>query len=75
VNTQRAYLLHALDAIDAVLEYTEDGRDAFFAGGKAQDAVIRNIEVVGQAVEASPPRPAHTMARPPGARSPGCATS
>lgn len=51
MNTQRAYLLHALDAIDAVLEYTQDGRDAFFADRKTQDAVIRNIEVLGQAVK------------------------
>lgn len=51
MNTQRAYLLHALDAIDAALEYTQDGRDAFFADRKTQDAVIRNIEVLGQAVK------------------------
>jgi uncharacterized protein with HEPN domain len=49
VNSQRAYLLHALDAIDAVMEYTQDGHDAFFADRKTQDAVIRNIEVLGQA--------------------------
>jgi uncharacterized protein with HEPN domain len=51
VNSQRAYLLHTLDAIDAVIEYTQDGRDAFFADRKTQDAVIRNIEVLGQAVK------------------------
>jgi hypothetical protein len=51
VNSQRAYLLHTLDAIDAVMEYTQDGRDAFFADRKTQDAVIRNIEVLGQAVK------------------------
>ena len=51
MNAQRAYLLHALDAIDAVLEYTQDGRNAFFADRKTQDAVIRNIEVLGQAVK------------------------
>ena len=51
MNDQRAYLLHALDAIDAVLEYTKDGRDSFFADRKTQDAVIRNIEVLGQAVK------------------------
>ena len=51
VNSQRAYHLHALDAIDAVLDYTEDGRDAFFADRKTQDAVIRNIEVLGQAIK------------------------
>ncbi len=51
MNRQRAYLLHALDAIDAALEYTEDGRDPFFGDRKTQDAVIRNIEVLGQAVK------------------------
>jgi uncharacterized protein with HEPN domain len=51
VNSQRAYLLHSLDAIDAVSEYTRDGREAFFADRKTQDAVIRNIEVLGQAVK------------------------
>jgi uncharacterized protein with HEPN domain len=48
VNSQPAYLLHTLDA---VTEYTQDGRDAFFADRKAQDAVIRNVEVLGQAVK------------------------
>ena len=47
MSSQRAYLLHALDAIDAVMEYTQAGRDAFFADRKTQDAVIRNIEVLG----------------------------
>jgi uncharacterized protein with HEPN domain len=51
VNSQRAYLLHTLDAIDAVIGYTQDGRDAFFADRKTQDAVIRNIEILGQAVK------------------------
>jgi uncharacterized protein with HEPN domain len=51
VKDERVYLLHALDAIDAIVSYTTDGRDAFFADGKTQDAVIRNIEILGQAVK------------------------
>ena len=51
MNSQRSYLLHALDAIDAVIEYTRDGRNAFFADRMTQDAVIRNIEILGQAVK------------------------
>ena len=35
VSSQRAHLLHARDAIDAVLDYTKDGRDAFFADRKS----------------------------------------
>jgi uncharacterized protein with HEPN domain len=51
VKDERVYLLHALEAIDAVQRYTVDGRDAFFADPKTQDAVIRNVEVIGQAVK------------------------
>lgn len=51
MNSQRVYLLHALDAIDASNDYTQEGRDAFFGDRKTQDAVIRNIEVLGQAVK------------------------
>jgi uncharacterized protein with HEPN domain len=51
VKDERVYLLHALEAIDAVSSYTEDGREWFFADRKTQDAVIRNIEIVGQAVK------------------------
>jgi len=51
VKDQRVYLLHAIDAIDAIVEYTSEGRDAFFADRKTQDAVIRNLEILGQAVK------------------------
>lgn len=51
MKDERVYLLHALEAIDAILGYTADGRDAFFADRKTQDAVIRNIEIIGQAVK------------------------
>jgi uncharacterized protein with HEPN domain len=51
VRDERTYLLHAIAAIDAILGYTADGREVFFADGKTQDAVIRNIEIIGQAVK------------------------
>ncbi len=51
MKDERVYLLHAIDAIDAVQRYTTDGRDAFFDDAKTQDAVIRNIEILGQAVK------------------------
>jgi uncharacterized protein with HEPN domain len=43
VKDERTYLLHAIAAIDAIQSYTIGGREAFFADGKTQDAVIRNI--------------------------------
>lgn len=47
----RTYLTHAIEAIDAITDYTAAGQEAFFSDGKTQDAVIRNIEIVGQAVK------------------------
>jgi uncharacterized protein with HEPN domain len=51
VRDERVYLLHATEAIDAILGYTAEGPDAFFADRRTQDAVIRNIEIIGQAVK------------------------
>ena len=51
MKDERARLLHAIDAVDAIQRYTVDGREAFFSDGKTQDAVIRNIEILGQAVK------------------------
>lgn len=39
------------DAIDRVLAYTESGREEFFAGLMIQDAVVRNLEIVGEAAK------------------------
>lgn len=51
MKDDRVYLLHAIDAIDAITRYTEDGEQAFFSDAKTQDAVIRNVEIIGQAVK------------------------
>jgi uncharacterized protein with HEPN domain len=51
VKDERVYLLHVRDAIDAISTYTAEGREGFFADRKTQDAVIRNIEIIGQAVK------------------------
>ncbi len=44
------YLQHVLEAIDNIVEYTA-GMDlgAFTSDGKTRDAVIRNLEVIGEA--------------------------
>jgi uncharacterized protein with HEPN domain len=51
VKDESAYLTHAIEAIDAIADYTADGQKAFFSDAKTQDAVIRNIEIIGQAVK------------------------
>jgi len=49
--TQLAYLCHMRDALAAVREYTAGGREAFVASSMIQDAVLRNLEVIGEAVK------------------------
>ncbi|NDP65065.1 MAG: DUF86 domain-containing protein [Polaromonas sp.] len=44
------YLRHILEAIDNIQAYTADADlTAFMADRKTQDAVIRNLEVIGEA--------------------------
>lgn len=44
------YLQHMLDAIDRIDEYLEEVSEvAFLADRKTQDAVIRNLEIPGEA--------------------------
>lgn len=50
----QAYLCHIRDAIRQIREYTVDGEDAFFQDRKTQDAVIRNLEIIGEAVKNLP---------------------
>jgi len=44
------YLVDIRDAVEKILQYTSGGRDEFFADPMRQDAVIRNLEVMGEAV-------------------------
>lgn len=46
------YLLHMLEAADRVLEYTAGAtEEQFFANQMLQDAVVRNIEIIGEAAK------------------------
>ena len=45
------YIRHIHDCILHIEAYVESGRAAFFNDHKTQDAVIRNLEVIGQALK------------------------
>lgn len=49
--SQLAYLQHVRDALGAVIEYTVGGREAFLESRMMQDAVVRNLEVIGEAAK------------------------
>jgi uncharacterized protein with HEPN domain len=51
VKDDQIYLAHIRDAIERIDSYTAGGREQFFAAPLVQDAVIRNLEVIGEAVK------------------------
>lgn len=51
MKDDRPYLEHIQDAISRIRSYTADGRDAFFCTPMAQDAVLRNFEIIGEATK------------------------
>ncbi|MEE9295487.1 MAG: DUF86 domain-containing protein [Phycisphaerae bacterium] len=51
MKDDRVYLLHIRDCLGRICGYTAEGRAAFFADTRTQDAVIRNFEVIGEAVK------------------------
>ncbi len=51
MKEDRFYLLHVRDAVQRIMEYTAAGREAFLADKMIQDAVVRNLEIIGEAVK------------------------
>ena len=45
------FLLHIRDSCGRILEYTVGGREAFLADPKTRDAVVPNIEIIGEAAK------------------------
>ena len=63
MKDEKAYLGHIRDSVDRILAYTAAGKKAFMLDHKCQDAVVRNLEIIGEAaknvpraVQASHPR-------------------
>ena len=51
MKDDRVYLEHVRDALNDIMGYAGTGRDAFFAERMRQDATLRKLEVIGQAVK------------------------
>jgi uncharacterized protein with HEPN domain len=51
VKDDRVYLEHIRDALHDIATYTSSGRAAFFDDRMRQDATLRKLEVIGQAVK------------------------
>ncbi len=51
MKDDRVYLRDILDRIDRILKFTVGGQDTFLESTLIQDAVLRNFEVIGEAVK------------------------
>lgn len=51
MNKDRVYLHHILDAIQKIEAYVLEGRTVFMEKSHLQDAVIRQLEIIGEATK------------------------
>ncbi|MFH1514539.1 MAG: DUF86 domain-containing protein [bacterium] len=51
MKDDKIYILHINDSVNRILDYTSNGKEGFFADTKTQDAVVRNLEIIGEAVK------------------------
>jgi uncharacterized protein with HEPN domain len=51
VKGDQVLLKHILDSIERIEEYAKAGESSFYSSTMIQDAVIRNIEIIGEATK------------------------
>ena len=51
MNRDQLYLRHILDAIEKITDYVSVGYDDFMSHSHWQDAVIRQLEIIGEATK------------------------
>lgn len=51
MKDDRLYLLHIRESIERIQAYTSEGRDAFLADLRTQDAVLRNLHTLAESTQ------------------------
>lgn len=51
MKNDKIYLLHIRDAIHRIIDYTREGQAVFVKDAKTQDAVLRQLEIIGEATK------------------------
>ena len=51
MKEDKVYLEHIQDCIKQIMDYTHEGKSDFMLDRKTQDAVVRNLEIIGEAVK------------------------
>ena len=51
MKDDKVYLINIVESIDNIEEYIKNGREEFMRTKMIQDAVIRNLEIIGEATK------------------------
>ncbi len=51
MRDDKLYLIHITECISRIEQYTAEGKEAFFADTKTQDAVLRNLQTMAEATQ------------------------
>jgi len=51
MKDDRLYLVHVLECINRIERYTAEGKEAFMADERTQDAVLRNLQVLSESTQ------------------------
>ncbi len=51
ISRDNLYLIHIRECLTRVAEYTSGGRDEFMNDTRTQDAVLRNLQIMGESTQ------------------------
>ncbi|MBI4600105.1 DUF86 domain-containing protein [Candidatus Uhrbacteria bacterium] len=51
MKDDRLYLIHMGECVERIGKYTASGKEEFFADAKTQDAVLRNLQILGESAK------------------------
>jgi uncharacterized protein with HEPN domain len=51
VKDDRLYLLHISESLERIEEYAVEGKEAFLADRKTQDAILRNLQTLAESCQ------------------------
>jgi uncharacterized protein with HEPN domain len=55
MKDDRLYLIHIIECLSRIEQYTAEGKEAFLRDTKTQDAVLRNLQTLAESTQRLPP--------------------
>ena len=51
MKDNKLYLIHILECISRIAQYTSEGKDTFLRDTRTQDAVLRNLQIMSESTQ------------------------